>query len=94
MYKYTIYLGLQNPETGIEYCELEVIEHIKTLFNYATIVHSQGLYIGGLETTLIIEIISDKFTDDKIRNVCTYLKNMYEQECVMYIKQNIEMELV
>lgn len=94
MHKYTIYLGLQNPETSSEYCELEVIEQIKTLFNYATIYHSQGLYIGGLETTLVIEIISDKFTDNMIKNICTYLKNKYEQECVMYTKQNIGMELV
>ena len=94
MNKYTIYLGLKNPNSKIEYCEIDVIEHLKTLFNYATIYHSQGIYKGDCETTLIIEIISNNFTDFEIKNICTYLKNRYEQECVMYTKQDIDMELV
>ena len=91
---FKIYLGLQNPETKIENCELEVIDHLKTILDFATIYHTDGIYKGGLETTLVIEIVNNDFNDFKIRNICTYLKNMYEQECVMFTEENIKMELV
>lgn len=94
MNKYKIYLGLNNPETNKEYNSLDVINHIKTLFDYATILEAKGIYKGEAETTLIIEIISNDFTDDEIKNVCKYLKNRYEQECVMFTKDIINMEVI
>ena len=90
MHKYTIYLGLQNPETKIEYCEIEVIEYLKTLFHYATIIHSQGLYIGGLETTLIIELIDNIDNKYKVKHFCKKLKQKYNQECVMLTTQKLD----
>ena len=94
MNKYTIYLGLKNPKTNKEFCELETIKHLETILDYATIYHSQGIYKGKLETTLVIELVGNNYNDFKIRNLCTYLKNMYEQECVMFLKQNIGMEVI
>lgn len=94
MIRYRIYLGLNNPQTNIEYDKRGVINHIKTLFDYATIYQGKGLYRGTLETTLIIEIISDDFTDDEIKNVCKYLKNRYNQECVMFTKDIINMGVI
>ena len=94
MNKYKIYLGLNNLKTNIEYNKDDVINHIKTLFDYATIYQAKGLYKNELETTLIIEIISNDFTDSEIKNVCKYLKNKYEQECVMFTKDIINMEVI
>lgn len=94
MNRYRIYLGLNNPKTNQEYKPDEVIGEIKFLFDYATIYQGKGLYKNSLETTLIIEIISDDFTDDEIKNVCNYLKNRYEQDCVMFTKDIIDMEII
>ena len=94
MNRYRIYLGLNNPKTNTEYNSEAVINDIKWLFDYATIYQGKGLYKGTLETTLIIEIISDDFTDDEIKNVCNYLKNRYEQECVMFTKDIINMGVI
>lgn len=94
MNRYRIYLGLNNPKTNKEYNSLDVINHIKTLFDFATITEAKGIYKGETETTLIIEIISDEFTDSEIKNVCKYLKNRYEQECVMFTKDIINMEVI
>ena len=94
MNKYKIYLGLNNPKTNIEYNSVDVINHIKTLFDFATILEAKGLYKNELETTLIIEIISNDFTDSEIKNVCKYLKNRYQQECVMFTKDIVNMEVI
>ena len=94
MNRYRIYLGLNNPKTNQEYNSVDVINHIKTLFDYATIYQAKGLYDNELETTLIIEFISSEVADNKIKNVCKYLKNRYEQECVMYTKDIVNMEVI
>ena len=94
MNKFKIYLGLKNPKTKIEYCEIDVINHIKTLLDFATIYHANGIYKGDCETTLIIEIISNDLSDFKVKNICTYLKNRYSQECVMYTKEVVNMEII
>ena len=94
MNRYKIYLGLNNPKTNQEYNSVDVINHIGMLFDYATIYQSKGLYKNELETTLIIEIISNDFTDNEIKNVCKYLKNRYQQECVMYTKDIVNMEVI
>ena len=94
MNRYKIYLGLNNPKTNIEYNKDDVINHIKTLFDFATIYQAKGLYKNETETTLIIEIISNDFTDSEIKNVCKYLKNRYQQECVMFTKDIVDMEVV
>lgn len=94
MNRFKIYLGLSISNSTIELNKDDVINHIKTLFDYATIYQAKGLYKNQLETTLIIEIISNEFTDNEIRNVCNYLKNRYNQECVMFTKDTIDMELV
>ena len=94
MNKYKIYLGLNNPKTNTEYNPEAVINDIKWLFEYATIYQGKGLYKGTLETTLIIEIISNNFTDNEIKNVCNYLKNLYLQECVMFTKDITNMEVL
>lgn len=94
MNRYRIYLGLNNPKTNIEYDKQDVINHIKTLFDYATIYQGKGLYKGTIETTLIIEIISNDFTNKEISNVCNYLKNRYEQECVMFTEDIINMGVI
>lgn len=79
MNRFRIYLGLSISNSKIELHKDYVIDNIKTLFDYATIYQAKGLYKNQLENTLIIEIISNDFTDDEIRNVCKYLKNKYEQ---------------
>ena len=94
MNRYKIYLGLNNPKTNIEYNKDDVINHIKTLFDYATIYQATGLYKNETETTLIIEVISNDFTDSEIKNVCKYLKNRYAQECVMFTKDIVNMEVI
>lgn len=94
MNRYRIYLGLNNPKTNTEYNPDMVIKDIKFLFDYATIYQGKGLYKNSLETTLIIEIISDDFTDDEIKNICNYLKNRYEQECVMFTQDIINMGVI
>lgn len=94
MNRYRIYLGLNNPETNQEYNSVGVVNDIKWIFDYATIYQAEGLYKQELETTLIIEIISNDFTDNEIKNVCKYLKNRYEQECVMYTKDIVNMEVI
>lgn len=94
MNRYRIYLGLSIPNSTIELDKNDVTNHIKTLFDYATIYQAKGLYDNELETTLIIEIISNDFTDNEIKNVCKYLKNRYKQECVMYTKDIINMDIV
>ena len=94
MNKYKIYLGLNNPKTNIEYNKDDVINHIKTLFDYATILEAKGLYKNELETTLIIEYIVNENFDVETHNVCKYLKNRYEQECVMYTKDIVNMEVI
>lgn len=94
MNRYKIYLGLNNPKTNIEYNKDDVINHIKTLFDYATIYQAKGLYKNEAETTLIIEVISNDFTDDEIKNACKYLKNRYQQECVMFTKDIVNMEVI
>lgn len=94
MNRYKVYLGLNNPKTNKEYSKDDVINHIKTLFDYATILEAKGIYKGETETTLIIEIISNDFTDDEIKNVCKYLRNRYQQECVMFTKDIINMEVI
>ena len=94
MNRYRIYLGLNNPKTNQEYNPDAIINDNRWLFDYATIYQGKGLYKGTFETTLIIEIISDDFMDDEIKNVCKYLKNRYEQECVMFTKDIINMEII
>ena len=94
MNRYRIYLGLNNPKTNQEYNSVDVINHIKILFDYATIYQAKGLYDNKLETTLIIEFISSEVADNKIKNVCKYLKNRYEQDCVMYTKDIVNMEVI
>lgn len=94
MNRYRIYLGLNNPKTNQEYNSTGVINDIKTLFDYATILEAKGLYKNELETTLIIEVISNDLTDNEIKNTCKYLKNRYEQECIMYTKDIVNMELI
>lgn len=94
MIRYRIYLGLNNPKINIEYDKQDVINHIKTLFDYATIYQGQGIYKSQSETTLIIEYICDINFDTEIKNVCKYLKNRYLQECVMFTKDTINMELI
>ena len=94
MNRYRIYLGLNNPKTNQEYNPDAVINNIKMLLDYATIYQGKRLYKNSLETTLIIEIISNDFTDNEIKNVCNYLKNRYEQECVMFTKDIINMEII
>ena len=49
MNRYRIYLGLNNPKTNKEYSKDDVINHIKTLFDYATIYQAKGLYKNELE---------------------------------------------
>lgn len=94
MNRYRIYLGLSILNSTIELDRKDVINHIKTLFDYATIYQAKGLYKNQLETTLIIEIISNNFTDNEMKNVCKYLKNRYQQECVMFTKDIINMEVI
>ena len=94
MNRYRIYLGLNNPKTNQEYNSDAVIDEIKFLFDYATIYQGKGLYENSLETTLIIEIISNDFTDGEIKNVCNYLKNRYEQDCVMFTRDIVNMEVI
>lgn len=94
MNKYKIYLGLNNPKTNQEYSKDDVINHIKFLFDYATIYQAKGLYKNELETTLIIEVMSNDLMDNDIKNICKYLKNRYEQECVMFTKDIINMEVI
>ncbi len=94
MNRYRIYLGLNNPETNKEYIPYRVINDIKWIFDYATIYQAKGLYKQELETTLIIEVISNNLTDNEIKNTCKYLKNRYEQECVMFTKDIINMEVI
>ena len=94
MNRYRIYLGLNNPKTNIEYNKDDVINHIKTLFDFATIYQVKGIYKNETETTLIIEVISNDFTDSEIKNVCKYLKNRYQQECVMFTKDIVNMEII
>ena len=94
MNRYRIYLGLNNPKTNIEYNKLDVINHIKTLFDYCTIYQGQGIYKSQSETTLIIEYITDDIFDTEIKNVCKYLKNRYNQECVMFTKDIAKMEII
>ena len=92
MNRYRIYLGL-NSKNG-NYSPFNAIKDIKMLFDYATIYQVKGLYKNQLETTLIIEVISNDFTDDEIKNVCKYLKNRYEQECVMFTRDIVNMEVI
>ena len=94
MNRYKIYLGLNNPKTNIEYNSDDVINHIKFLFDYATIYQAKGLYKNELETTLIIEYIVNEDFDVETHNVCKYLKNRYQQECVMFTKDIINMEVI
>lgn len=94
MNRYRIYLGLNNPKTNIEYDKQDVINHIKTLFDYATIYQGQGIYKTQSKTTLIIEHITDNIFDTEIKNVCKYLKNRYQQECIMFTKDTIDMEII
>lgn len=94
MNRYKIYLGLNNPNTNKEYNANGVIKDIKWLFDYATIYRAKGLYKNEIETTLVIEIVSNDFSDSNIRNICKYLKNIYQQECVMYTKDTIDMEVI
>lgn len=94
MNRYRIYLGLNNPKTNIEYDKQDVINHIKTLFDYCTIYQGQGIYKSQSETTLIIEYITADNFDAEIKNVCKYLKNRYEQECVMFTQDIINMEII
>ena len=94
MNRYRIYLGLSVPNSTIEHNKDDVINQIKFLFDYATIYQGKGLYKNQLETTLIIEIISNDFTDNEIKNVCNYLKNRYQQECVMFTKDIVNMEVI
>ena len=34
------------------------------------------------------------YEDSEIKNVCKYLKNRYQQECVMFTKDIINMEVI
>ena len=90
---FKIYLGLKNPITEIEYCELEVINLIKKIVNSATIYHTKGLWRGHLETTLVIEILENEFYDyNRIKDIAKYLMNEYEQQAVMVTQSEIECE--
>lgn len=94
MNRYKIYLGLNNPKTNQEYNKDDVIKHIKMLFDFATITEAKGIYKGEVETTLIIEYIVNEDFDVETHNVCKYLKNRYEQECVMFTKDIVNMEVI
>ena len=94
MDRYRIYLGLNNPATNKEYNPVGVINDIKWLFDYATIYQGKGLYKNQLETTLIIELITNDLNDKEVCNICNYLKNRYEQECVIYTKDIVNIEVI
>lgn len=94
MIRYRIYLGLSIPNSTAEYDKQDAINHIKTLFDYCTIYQGQGIYKSKSETTLIIEYITADNFDMEIKNVCKYLKNRYNQECVMFTKDIAKMEVI
>lgn len=90
---FKIYLGLKNPQTDIEYCELEVCSLIKKIVDSATIYHTKGLWHGHLETTLVIEILEDEyFNYNRIKDIAKYLMNEYEQQSVMVTQSEVECE--
>lgn len=90
---FKIYLGLNNPATDVEYCELEVCSLIKKIVNSATIYHTKGLWRGHLETTLVIEILEDKYYDyNRIKDIAKYLMNEYEQQAVMVTQSEVKCE--
>lgn len=90
---FKIYLGLNNPVTDVEFCELEVMNLIKKIVNSATIYHTKGLWHGHLETTLVIEVLENEYYDYKrIRTIAKYLMNEYEQQAVMVTQSEVDCE--
>ena len=92
---FKIYLGLNNPETDIEFCQFDVIREINEIFDCATIYVASGLWQGKKETSLVIEILEDiNFTYARIRNIIIHLKKLYNQNTILLTRQEIDCEFI
>lgn len=90
---FKIYLGLNNPATNVEYCQIEIIKEINEIVDCGTIYVANGLWQGKKETTLVIEIIEDKnFSYDRIKNIASYLRKKYNQDSVLVTTQDVGVE--
>lgn len=89
MKKYIIYLGLNDKTTKTQLLPKNDAIAITNMFlEGATFTDATGLWLGDIENTLKIEALYT--SDDVITDLCKALKTHYNQECVMYTVESVE----
>jgi len=89
--KYTIYLGLNDKDKHEQlYTFDEVTNLTMSLLDYATFQMGKGLYKKELENCIIITRISNDTEEELIKAFCNTLKFAFNQESVLYTKEDIK----
>ena len=60
----------------------------------ATIIASEGVWRGGREMSLIIEVITDHYNPTEMRKFAEELRDMNKQETVLLTRDTIRVEFV
>lgn len=98
--KYTLYIGTQDKETKVkELSDKEIIAVFDTVLENYTLIKAQGRYeyfdkTKCQEETFIIEIVDSELTTIKLENICTFIKNMLNQESIIVQQQVVQWEFI
>lgn len=100
-YIFRAYLGLRSPnqpnsDSDIEAREGWVVEEAERMFPHGcTIYDAVGIWAGGQERTVIVEVISDTLrAEAQLSKLAGRYKDFAKQECVMLTKQEAECFMV
>lgn len=104
MLKYNIYIGCKDKDSKLPNLKCKVKEVTKEVLKQYeikcyTLLDSLGCYeySNGMvanEETIIIEIVSDNNKDTRLKELCTSLKTILNQECIMLTKQVLDVEFI
>lgn len=85
---YKIYCGRQIPTTNKEVSEKDFHNLLtdQSLFDSFTIWKCEGYWLGELEKTFVIEILTDEL--DKVLELAKLYQNKFEQQAVLVIDSN------
>lgn len=89
--KYQIYLGLNDKDKHKQIHTLDEVTNLTmSLLDYATFQIGKGLYKKELENCIIITRISNESEQELIKAFCNTLKFAFNQESVLYTKEDIQ----
>lgn len=84
MNRYRVYVG-----TGEA---MVVASHVSGHFNDATVQPAIGVWEGEIETSTVIEIITERPDSDGIRQLADELRRAFEQESILVTHEHLEVQ--